>query len=328
MDMARLSLTATFGAVFLIGLSTQAFAAAEGYCDAYARDAANRKARNSAGNVMAGSALNPVISGASISTAGGSAALSADAANNKWRRAYIAAYDDCMFQYETEKVTIETAAAAPAPAPSEEVIVEEVDGQGDIPPDEAAPEKPVKKAKAKGKAKPEPGTQAWNNVCDRRYRSFNPKTGLYKSLLRQMAEVSGLGLYSPPPKFACIDNVYTTVHSSVMRKSDTYSPKGFEESAVAVRERSSSGDTKGSINLRIEAGTRQLIDSAAAILGKTRTEFMVESARREAIDVLLDQRLFALDSKRFDAFMDALDNPPAPGPKLRSLLRRVPAWQR
>lgn len=84
---------------------------------------------------------------------------------------------------------------------------------------------------------------------------------------------------------------------------------------------------KGSINLRIEANTRRLIDDAAAILGKTRTEFMVESARREAIDVLLDQRLFVLDSGKFDAFAAALDFPPAPGAKLRSLLRRTPAWQ-
>ncbi|MDN5871435.1 MAG: DUF1778 domain-containing protein [Nitrococcus sp.] len=55
---------------------------------------------------------------------------------------------------------------------------------------------------------------------------------------------------------------------------------------------------------------------------------MVESARRQAIDVQLDQRLFVLDSERFDAFMDALDNPPAAGPKLQSLLRRAPAWER
>jgi uncharacterized protein (DUF1778 family) len=96
--------------------------------------------------------------------------------------------------------------------------------------------------------------------------------------------------------------------------------------AVSVAERSS--EAKGSINLRIEANTRQLIDDAAAVLGKTRTEFMVETARRQAIDILLDQRLFALSSDRFDAFMHALDNPPAPGPKLRSLLRRVPAWQK
>jgi uncharacterized protein (DUF1778 family) len=87
-------------------------------------------------------------------------------------------------------------------------------------------------------------------------------------------------------------------------------------------------DAKGSINLRIETHTRQLIDEAASILGKTRTDFMIESARQNAIDVLLDQRLFSLDLKRYEAFMHALDHPPAPGPKLRSLLRRIPAWQK
>ena len=97
---------------------------------------------------------------------------------------------------------------------------------------------------------------------------------------------------------------------------------------TAVVERAPASDTKGSINLRIETNTRQLIDDAAAILGKTRTEFMIESARRQAIDVLLDQRLFVLDTARYDAFMHALDNPPAPGPKLRSLLRRVPEWKK
>jgi uncharacterized protein (DUF1778 family) len=95
-----------------------------------------------------------------------------------------------------------------------------------------------------------------------------------------------------------------------------------------VAERSATADTKGSINLRIETHTRQIIDDAAAILGKTRTEFMIESARRQAIDVLLDQRLFVLDTDRYDAFMQALDNPPAPGPKLRSLLGRVPVWRK
>lgn len=105
-------------------------------------------------------------------------------------------------------------------------------------------------------------------------------------------------------------------------------PSSPETLDVAVVERSSAADTKGSINLRIEAHTRQLIDDAAAILGKTRTEFMIESARRQAIDVVLDQRLFVLDSDRYDAFVYALDNPPAPGPKLRSLLRRAPAWQK
>jgi uncharacterized protein (DUF1778 family) len=113
-----------------------------------------------------------------------------------------------------------------------------------------------------------------------------------------------------------------------MSKARSSSSESSSAGTVAVAEHSSAADAKGSINLRIETRTRQLIDDAAEILGKTRTEFMIESARREAIDVLLDQRLFMLDSERYDAFMNALDNPPPPGPKLRSLLRRVPAWQK
>jgi len=131
-----------------------------------------------------------------------------------------------------------------------------------------------------------------------------------------------------PFKHACIDIVDTKGIISFMSKGRSSSSEGHKAGIVAVAERPSATDAKGSINLRIEAATRRLIDDAAAILGKTRTEFMIESARQQAIDVLLDQRLFTLDSERYDAFMHALDNPPAPGPKLRSLLRRVPVWQK
>jgi uncharacterized protein (DUF1778 family) len=58
-----------------------------------------------------------------------------------------------------------------------------------------------------------------------------------------------------------------------------------------------------------------------------RTEFVIDSGRAQAIDVLLDQRLFTLDPERYDAFVHALDNPPAPGPKLKALLKRVPVWE-
>jgi uncharacterized protein (DUF1778 family) len=127
---------------------------------------------------------------------------------------------------------------------------------------------------------------------------------------------------------SCIDNVDTTANVSLMAKDRSTSSSRPGAGTVTVAERPSAADTKGSINLRIETHTRQLIDDAAAVLGKTRTEFMIDSARKVAIDVLLDQRLFVLDPERYDAFVHALDNPPAPGPKLRSLLRRAPAWEK
>lgn len=81
------------------------------------------------------------------------------------------------------------------------------------------------------------------------------------------------------------------------------------------------------INLRVSQATRQLIDAAAAVEGKTRTEFMLESARLHAIDVLLDQRLFVLDAAQHKAFMAALDNPPLPNPALKKLLSSKAPWE-
>ncbi|MBV9828476.1 MAG: DUF1778 domain-containing protein [Alphaproteobacteria bacterium] len=101
---------------------------------------------------------------------------------------------------------------------------------------------------------------------------------------------------------------------------------GLEEAMVTYVGRSTGREVKGGVRLRIASSTRDLIDEAAAVLGKTRAEFMIETVRREAVNVLLDRRLFELDPERYDAFVQALDNPPAAGPKLRSLLRRVPAW--
>ena len=124
-----------------------------------------------------------------------------------------------------------------------------------------------------------------------------------------------------------IDNEDTFKYRDEMIKDRTPVAGSALQGAVAVAERTSLVENKRSINLRIELRTRQLIDEAASLLGKTRTEFMIDSARLHAMDVLLDQRLFMLGAERHDAFVHALDNPPAPGPRLRALLRRAPAWK-
>jgi uncharacterized protein (DUF1778 family) len=85
---------------------------------------------------------------------------------------------------------------------------------------------------------------------------------------------------------------------------------------------------KTSINLRISKKERMLIDTAAAIVGKSRTEFMLESARQHAIDVLLDQQLFVLDAEQYAAFEHALANPPPPNAKLRQLLASKAPWEK
>lgn len=82
------------------------------------------------------------------------------------------------------------------------------------------------------------------------------------------------------------------------------------------------------INVRLARHTRELIDSAAAAAGKSRSEFIIESARKSALDVLLDQRFFVLDRKRFEEFQAILDHPPAPNCKLKTLLATKAPWER
>jgi uncharacterized protein (DUF1778 family) len=80
------------------------------------------------------------------------------------------------------------------------------------------------------------------------------------------------------------------------------------------------------ISIRAKAGQRDLIDQAADRLGRSRSEFMLEAACRQAEDVLLDQTYFALDAKRFAVFQDMLDNPPAPTDRLRRTLKAQAPW--
>ena len=52
------------------------------------------------------------------------------------------------------------------------------------------------------------------------------------------------------------------------------------------------------INLRAKPEQRDLIDQAAAMLGKNRSDFMLEAACDRAQSVLLDQVYFRLDDRR------------------------------
>lgn len=82
-----------------------------------------------------------------------------------------------------------------------------------------------------------------------------------------------------------------------------------------------------SINLRVSTRLLDLITTAAGMSGKSRTEFMLESARRDAIDVLLDRRIFELDADGFDAVLGVLDDPAPPNETLRRLLARKAPWE-
>jgi uncharacterized protein (DUF1778 family) len=80
------------------------------------------------------------------------------------------------------------------------------------------------------------------------------------------------------------------------------------------------------INLRALPQQRDLIDHAASLLGKNRSDFMLESACERAQAVLLDQVFFQLNTQQMAQFNALLDAPPAPNPGLERLMAVKAPW--
>lgn len=82
-----------------------------------------------------------------------------------------------------------------------------------------------------------------------------------------------------------------------------------------------------SINIRALSVQRDLIDKAAAVRNKTRSDFMLEAACQEAQNVLLDQRLFQLEEADYVAFEAVLNAPVSENSALQTLLSRSVPWK-
>jgi uncharacterized protein (DUF1778 family) len=64
-----------------------------------------------------------------------------------------------------------------------------------------------------------------------------------------------------------------------------------------------------------------LIRQAADRVGRSYTDFILESATEKAIDVLADRRIFVLSDDRWNAFVAALDTPAQPVAALVALFK-------
>lgn len=80
------------------------------------------------------------------------------------------------------------------------------------------------------------------------------------------------------------------------------------------------------VNLRVREDVRDLIDQAARAHRKTRSEFMIEAARRAAEDALLDQTLVHVDADTYARFVQVLDQPPG-GEGYARLMAAPKPWQ-
>jgi len=70
-----------------------------------------------------------------------------------------------------------------------------------------------------------------------------------------------------------------------------------------------------------------VLNRAAALRGQKLSEFVLDSARRQAEEVILDQRIFFLDAKAHERFLVLLDSSTKPSKQLKLLMTR-PAWEK
>jgi len=81
------------------------------------------------------------------------------------------------------------------------------------------------------------------------------------------------------------------------------------------------------LSMRLPNADLAIIDRAAQLRGRSRTEFMRDAAVRAAEDAILETSLIRVSPDAFEAFVAALDAPGKPIPALVELLRRPAPWE-
>jgi len=79
--------------------------------------------------------------------------------------------------------------------------------------------------------------------------------------------------------------------------------------------------------MRIKPETRSLLDMAAEATGKTLTDFVLDAARKEAQNALLDRVVIPMNDKAYAAFVALLEVPPASNERLRKSLQTPAPWE-
>ena len=83
---------------------------------------------------------------------------------------------------------------------------------------------------------------------------------------------------------------------------------------------------RDTLNLRIKPAERSLIDQAARSLGKNRTDFVLDAARRAAEEALLDRAMVSVTPEAYAEFLARLDAPPQPNERLRRAMQTPAPW--
>lgn len=81
------------------------------------------------------------------------------------------------------------------------------------------------------------------------------------------------------------------------------------------------------MSMRLPESDVAIIDRAARLRGRSRTEFVRDAAVRAAEEVLMDSGLVRMSAESFDAFIAVLAAPATPVPELVELVRRPAPWE-
>jgi len=81
------------------------------------------------------------------------------------------------------------------------------------------------------------------------------------------------------------------------------------------------------LELRLSKEVKSLLQQAADAMGKKLSEFVVDCARYEAVDVIADRRVFLLDDRQMAQFEAVLDRPVQDNPKLSKLMSEKNIFQ-
>ena len=106
----------------------------------------------------------------------------------------------------------------------------------------------------------------------------------------------------------------------------TTTPKSTAQPAAKAEAEVVAKPKRDTLNLRIPTAARNLIDRAAAAAGKTRTDFILEAARKAAESELLDRAVLAVGPEAYAEFQRRLDAPAQPNERLTRTLQTGQPW--
>jgi uncharacterized protein (DUF1778 family) len=101
----------------------------------------------------------------------------------------------------------------------------------------------------------------------------------------------------------------------------------LEVAMAQARTKDDGTERRSLINLRVTPEDRRLIDRAASVTGKNRSEFMLDAARHAAEEALLEKVLFRVDTETFGKLLAQLDAPPSANDALRKLMQTKAPWE-